>query len=91
MKFTLEKGLKSSDSESRLKYLFYLVHGEIMCTKTCTKMVETDSAGLGRIPLDSLEKYGILPLKYVEMRPIPTLMVLASKVLITRIGINGRR
>jgi hypothetical protein len=52
---------------------FSLISGEIMCTKTCTKLVETDSAGLGRIPLDSLKKHEIVPSKYSHMRAIPTL------------------
>ena len=46
------------------------IHQEIMCTKTCTKVVGTDSAGIRQ---DSLEMHEILPLKNGQMRAIPTL------------------
>jgi hypothetical protein len=41
-------------------------------------MVEKDYGGFGRIPLDSLDKYEILPAKHREKRAIPTS---ASKLL----------
>ena len=44
-----------------------------MCTKTCTKMIKTDSTGFHRIPLDSLETREIFPLKHKGIRAIPTL------------------
>ena len=47
-------------------------HEEMMCTKTCTKMVKRDYAGFGGIPLDSLQKHEMLALKYRELRAIPT-------------------